>query len=62
MAFYCNRTVKSMLRIQALNKTTTALTIEELLNQFGERISTLKFLGVPIRTCDQILETEATIS
>jgi hypothetical protein len=62
MAFYCNRTVKSMLRIQALNKSNAALSIEEALNQFGERISVLKFLGVPVRTCDQILETEATIS
>ena len=51
-----------MLRIQALNKSNAALSIEEALNQFGERIQVLKFLGVPVRTCDQILETEATIT
>jgi hypothetical protein len=56
-AFYMNRTVYSMLKIQALNKSTNSLSIEEAMGQF-----TLKFLGVPIRKCDQILNTEAAIS
>lgn len=56
-AFYMNRTVKSMLDIQALNKSSNALSAEGALEQF-----TLKFRGIPIRGCDQILNTEATIS
>jgi hypothetical protein len=55
--FYMNRTVYSMLKIQALNKSNAALSIEEALGQF-----TVKFLGVPIRKCDAILNTEAQIS
>lgn len=55
--FYMNRTVKSMLDIQALNKSNNALSAEGALEQF-----TLKFRGIPIRGCDQILNTEATIS
>lgn len=61
-AFYAGRSVMSHLRIQALNKSTSALSIEESLNQFGERIHGMKFLGIPIRICDQILETEAAVS
>lgn len=55
--FYMNRTVYSMLKIQALAKSNAALSVEEALGQF-----TVKFLGVPIRKVDAILNTEATIS
>lgn len=56
-AIYCNRTVYSMLKIQALNKSSSALAVEKALDQFK-----LTFLGVPIRQCDSILLTESTIS
>lgn len=55
--FYMNRTVYSMLKIQALNKSNSALSVEQALGQF-----TVKFLGIPIRKVDQLLNTEATIS
>jgi hypothetical protein len=61
-AFYANRTVQSMLMLQALNKSTNALSVQEAVSQFGNGISELRFLGVPIRTVDQILETEATVT
>ena len=61
-AFYMNRTVYSMLRVQALAKSNYALAIEKGLNQFGSPSSWLSFEGVPLRRVDQILNTEATIS
>lgn len=60
--FYANRTVFSMLRIQALNKSNNALSIEDSLNQFGESRKVLMFQGTPIRMVDQLLNTEAAIS
>ena len=60
-AFYMNRTVYSMLRIQALNKSNYAVTIEKGLNQFGSPTSWASFEGVPLRRVDQILNTEARV-
>lgn len=59
--FYMNRTVYSMLRIQALNKSNYALSIEKGLTQFGSATSWLSFNGVPIRRVDQLLNTEARV-
>lgn len=59
--FYVNRTVGSMLRIQALNKSNAALAIAPALNQFGNNIMELQFLGIPVRIVDRILNTEARI-
>jgi len=56
-AFYMNRTMFSILKIQALAKSNQALSVEEGLTQIE-----FKFLGIPIRKVDQILNTEATIS
>lgn len=61
-AFYCNRTVFSMLRIQALNKA-PYLGVEPALDTFGNPVrGQLTFMGIPIRRCDQLLNTEGTIS
>jgi hypothetical protein len=60
-AFYMNRTLMSMLRIQALNKSNNALAIEQGLNQFGTPTRWTSFLGVPLRKVDQILNTEARV-
>lgn len=66
--FYANRTVKEFLSIAALDKTQNVLAIREGLNQFGEVApgslgnGTLTFQGVPVRTVDQLLSTEATVS
>lgn len=59
---YCNRTVASMLRIQALDKSQNAIAVEPALNQFGSPMAgNMSFMGVPIRRCDQILNTEAQV-
>lgn len=60
-SFYMNRTVYSILRLQALNKSNYALAVEKGLNQFGTAMSWMSFEGVPLRRVDQILNTEARV-
>lgn len=60
--FYVNRTVVSHLRILALNKSSSAVTIEAGLNQFGDTIHTMRFLGHPIRIVDALGESEAQVT
>jgi hypothetical protein len=57
-AFYCNRIVKSFLRQQQVNKVAgSTLTME---NIAGAPV--LSFGGVPVRRCDQILNTETVVA
>lgn len=60
--FYVNRTVASHLRLAALEKSSSAVTIEPAINQFGATIHQLMFLGTPVRIMDTIINTEAAIS
>lgn len=60
--FYMNRTVYSILRLQALNKSNYALAVEKGLSQFGTPMNWLSFNGVPLRRVDQLLNTESTVS
>lgn len=66
--FYASRTVKEMLSIQALDKSQNALALMPGVNQFGAVSpgsvgnGILTFFGVPVRTVDQILLTEARIT
>lgn len=65
--FYAGRTVKEMLSIAALDKSQNALTIDAALQQFSTVTpgftgnGTTRFLGIPVRTVDRILETEARV-
>jgi hypothetical protein len=66
--FYCSRAVYTAACIQALDKSQQALAIQPALQQYGN-ISpgsagngTLTFLGVPVRPCDSILDTETVVS
>lgn len=59
--FYMNRTVFSMLRVQALNKSQNAISIDDAMTQFGTAAKWTSFLGVPLRKVDQILNTEARV-
>lgn len=56
-AFYCNRVVRTALDIQALNKANNFLTIET-----RDSRPCTAFRGIPIRLCDQILNTEARVT
>lgn len=60
-AFYMNRTLFSMLRIQSLNKSQNVVSIEKGLTQFGKPSSWLTFLDIPMRRVDQLLNTEARV-
>lgn len=60
--FYANRTIKSNLRVAALEKSSSALGIEPGLDQFGRRIENLTFSGIPIRTVDALTETESLVA
>jgi len=61
-AFYVNRTVASNLRLIGLEKSSSAVTVEPGLNQFGDNIFQLKFLGVPVRIVDALTKTETQVS
>ena len=54
--FYANRTCREMLDIQAMGKTNLALIAGE-----EEGKPKLSLRGVPIRLCDQLLETETLV-
>jgi hypothetical protein len=54
---YCNRTIATALNKMAMNKTNVNLTIDT----FGGKPVT-KFWGYPIRVCDALHATEATVS
>lgn len=55
-AIYVNRTLGTALDLQALNKTNVLL---QMLEWDGKPVTA--FRGIPIRTCDQILNTEETV-
>ena len=55
-AIYCNRTISTYLDLQAVNKTNVLLQMGEW---DGKPVTTWR--GVPIRTVDQILSTEARV-
>lgn len=63
LVFYTSRSVKSILRLQAMNKSANALGVEQGLNQFGQPVTggTVTFLGIPVRTVDALLATEAAV-
>lgn len=62
-AFYANRTVRSMLRVQGMDKSQNAIAAQDALDQFGNPIrGNMHFYGIPVRLCDQILNTEARIT
>jgi hypothetical protein len=56
-AFYVNRTLRTALDIQALNKTNNFLTIET-----RDSKPQISFRGIPIRLCDQLLNTESNVT
>lgn len=55
-AIYCNRVISTYLDLQAVNKANVLLSISE----FDGMVVT-KFRGVPIRTCDALLNNEARV-
>ena len=61
-AFYANRSIAEGLMIQALEKSSSALGIKEAATQFGDKINQLTFMGIPVRTVDQLGIAETLVS
>lgn len=57
MVWYVNETVETYLHLQAMNKNNVRLAIDEVA---GEPV--LTFLGIPVKCCDAILDTEARVA
>ena len=53
---YCNKTIRSQMDINVMDKTNVYYTIRE---PYGEPL--LYFRGVPVRTCEAILDTETAL-
>ena len=60
--FYMNRTVYAGLRRMARAMSTNVLDVEKGLTQFGTPTNWMTYLGVPIRRCDAIVNTESVVS
>jgi hypothetical protein len=56
VVIYCNRVVRTYLDLQAMNKTNVLLQLQEW---NGKVVTT--FRGIPVRTCDAILNNEARV-
>ncbi len=59
--FYMNRAAHAGLSIQAMDRSNGVLNVQQSVTQFGTPSSWLTFLGVPIRCCDAILNTEPLV-
>jgi hypothetical protein len=57
VVLYCNRIIRTYLDLQAMNKTNVLLRLEE----FNGKVVTT-FRGIPVRTCDAILNNEAQVT
>lgn len=57
LVIYVNETIETYLHLQAMEKKNVRLTLDEVA---GEPV--LKFLGIPIKCCDAILDTEDKVA
>lgn len=61
-AFYTNRSIKEGLMIQALEKSSNALSVKQAATQFGTTINQLEFMGIPVRSVDQLGIAETLVA
>lgn len=61
-AFYTNRSIQEGLMIQALEKSSNALGIQQGLTQFGQNMNQLTFMGIPVRKVDGLGIAESLVS
>ena len=57
IVIYVNETIETYLHLQVMEKKNINLTIDEFAGK-----PVIKFLGIPVKCADQILDTEATVS
>jgi hypothetical protein len=58
---YVNRTVADMLYIMGLEYSSSALSVQDSLDQFGNTIHTMSFRGIPIKIMDGLTEAESQV-
>jgi len=61
-AFYANRSICEGLMIQGLEKSSAVLNVQKALTQFGTDMTQLTFMGIPVRTIDQLGIAETLVS
>lgn len=61
-SFYCNRSIQEGLMIQALEKSSNALSIKQAMTQFGTQMNQLEFMGIPVRGVDKLGIAETLVS
>lgn len=62
LSFYANRSLLSLLRVAAQEKSNSVLSIEPGTNQFGDSIFTTRYSGIPIRVVDALGIAEARVT
>lgn len=60
--FYCNRTTLSMLDIIGLDQSSSAVKVQDALDQFGKPQTQYSFRGVPIKVVDKITNAETAVA
>lgn len=60
--FYANRTVVSLLRVAAYRASSSVVTVEPAINQFGQTIFTTKFMGIPVEIEDSLTNAEGAVA
>jgi hypothetical protein len=60
--FYANRSVRSLLRVAAMDKSSSAVTVETAMNQFGKPQKQMFFDEVPVKLVDRLTTTETQIT
>lgn len=60
--FLANRTVASYLRLIAMERSSSVVTLEKATNQFGKDITMLTVHGIPVKINDAITNAESAIS
>ena len=62
LVFYCNQTVRGMLRVKYMSRSNTWMTLENLQGAGGIMRPTLSFMGIPVRRVDEIVSTETAVA
>lgn len=62
LVFYCNQSVRAMLRVKMLAKSNVFLSLEDLKGAAGIPRPTLTFMGIPVRRVDKLSLTETRVT
>lgn len=60
--FYANRTLLSHFRVHALDRSNNVFSVENSINQFGQNIETVRYMGIPVRMVDRLGLAETVVA